>query len=48
MAIDEQKLEMIISDLGECIDALKETKEQLKVEYEEKNINMLRIHIIAR
>lgn len=36
MAIDEQKLEMIISDLGECIDALKETKEQLKVEYEEK------------
>lgn len=36
MAIDEQKLEMIISDLEECIDALKETKEQLKVEYEEK------------
>ena len=36
MAIAEQKLEMIISDLRECIDALKETKEQLEVEYDEK------------
>lgn len=42
MAIDEQKLEMIISDLGECIKALNETKEQLKAEYDAKRHQYVR------
>ena len=42
MAIDEQKLEMIISDLGECIKALNENKEQLKAEYDAKRHQYVR------
>ena len=36
MAIDEQKLKMIILDLEEYINILNGTKEQLKVEYDAK------------
>lgn len=42
MAIDEQKLEMIILDLGECIKALNENKEQLKAEYDAKRHQYVR------
>lgn len=42
MAIDKQKLEMIISDLGECIKALNENKEQLKAEYDAKRHQYVR------
>lgn len=42
MAIDEQKLEMIISDFGEYIKALNENKEQLKAEYDAKRHQYVR------
>lgn len=42
MTIDEEKLKTMISDLGECIKALNETKEQLKDEYDVKKHQYVR------
>lgn len=42
MTIDEEKLKTMISDLGECIKALNETKEQLKAEYDVKKHQYVR------
>ena len=42
MAIDEQKLEMKISDLEECINTLNENKEQLNIEYDNKKHQYVR------
>ena len=42
MTIDEEKLKTMISDFGECIKALNETKEQLKAEYDVKKHQYVR------
>lgn len=42
MTIDEEKLKTMISDLGECIKASNETKEQLKAEYDVKKHQYVR------
>lgn len=42
MAIDEQKLEMTILNLEECINTLNENKEQLNIEYDNKKHQYVR------
>ncbi len=42
MAIDEQKLEMTVLDLEECINTLNENKEQLNIEYDNKKHQYVR------